>query len=218
MTYIWINPVVSSMYNPTKLNEFLQKHGYTRIEASSHWLDIVKDKYKDLSTQTSDTIIDVRCPKITSLVQEYHPSHTTFPNIEPILIHCGREISQREDLRGVKKLITTPCKALADMGNALQLEETHFIPWNDFVQELDCAPPSSLLEQSPIPPGFFEGLGLSIHSLSEESEIRRYFEQYQPNKVQLIELLFCKNGCHNGDGIRMCNNHDAKEKTDKKII
>lgn len=214
MAYIWINPVVNSMYEPAVLDAFLQKHGYTRVEASPHWIDTVKQKYKTLSTQAEHTIIDMRCPKIGELVKEYKPSPVTIPDIEPILIHCGREISERADLRGEEKIITTPCQALADMGNALYLEETRFIPWNSFVQETGSELPAPLLQESPIPPGFFDSLGIKLSSLSDESSIRHYFEQYQPSDIQLVEMLFCKNGCHNGDGVRMCENHVAKEKTD----
>lgn len=211
MAYIWINPVVNSMYEPAVLDEFLQKHGYTRIEASPHWIDAVKQKYKTLSKQTKHTIIDMRCPKIGELVTEYKPSPVTIPDIEPILIHCGRELSNRADLRGEEKIITTPCKALADMGNALCLEETRFIPWNVFVQEIGNTLPALTLGQSPIPPGFFEGLELKHTSISNEEDIRNYFKNYKPSDVQLVEMLFCKNGCHNGDGVRMCEKHEDKK-------
>ena len=40
--------------------------------------------------------------------------------------------------------------------------------------------------------------------LQGEEEIRNYFEKGIPNGVQLVEMLYCKDGCHNGDGIKRC--------------
>ena len=77
-----------------------------------------------------------------------------------------------------------------------------FVPWNKFVQsigeEMKNIPP----KKSPIPPGFFDGLGLNTASVTGEEDIRNYFRNYVPDEVQLVEMLFCKEGCHNGDGIR----------------
>jgi len=34
-----------------------------------------------------------------------------------------------------------------------------------------------------------------------EAEIREYFKDGVPADAELVEMLFCKDGCHNGDGI-----------------
>lgn len=205
MKYIWINPVTESMYNPDKLNAFLVRHGYERCTVSGDWLNIVKEKYKIAVSQTEHTVIDMRCPKIKELVEEYPmTSEVTIPDIKPILIHCAQEISGREDLRGKEKIITTPCQSLADMGNALGLEETYFIPWNQFLVSTGDFLEGMQQKESPIPPGFFEGTGIKTISITGEEEIRSYFEHYKSGEVQLVEMLFCKNGCHKGDGVRMC--------------
>lgn len=205
MAYIWINPVIDSMYEAYVLNEFLIKHGYKRFETSTDWLSIVKEKYRSAVEQTAHTVMDMRCPKIQELLEEQGiTSEVTFPEIEPILIHCGQEGSRREDLLDEEKIITTPCRALADMGNALGLKDTWFVPWNQFVKLIGAEPKGTTLRKSPIPPGFFDELGLKTVSLTGEDEIRNYFENYEPDEVQLVEMLFCKDGCHNGDGIRAC--------------
>ncbi|MCI5680344.1 MAG: hypothetical protein MR278_10290 [Bacteroidales bacterium] len=204
MKYIWINPVTESMYDPEILSAFLQKKGYETVTVSTDWANIVKGKYQDAVASASLPVVDMRCPKILGLLEKIGiPSSVTIPEIEPILIHCGREISQREDLRGTEKIITTPCKALADMGNALCLPETTFLPWNEFLcitgSTLAAVPP----KKSPIPPGFFEDLGFSCRSITGEKEIRELF-QNQTFETDLLELLFCEDGCHNGDGITGC--------------
>lgn len=205
MKYIWINPVTESMYESDELNAFLARHGYERITVSGDWLNIVKEKYKIAVSQTAQTVIDMRCPKIRELVEEYPMvSEVTIPDIHPILIHCAREISEREDLRGKEKMITTPCQSLADLGNALGLAETIFLPWNQFVASTGDSLEGKQQKESPIPPGYFEGTGIKTISITGEEEIRDYFENYESDEVQLVEMLFCKNGCHNGDGVRMC--------------
>lgn len=203
MAYIWINPVTDRMYEPDVLNEFLQQHGYKRFHTSSDWLTIVKEKYRLVTQQTTQTVIDVRCPKIKKLLGELEiATRITVPEINPILIHCGQEASERENLQGEEKIITTPCQALADMGNSLTLPKTRFISWNQFLKQIGSEPIGTAPNESPIPLGFFDKLGLKTVSITGEEEIRAYLKQGVPNHVQLVEMLYCKDGCHNGDGIK----------------
>ena len=204
MTYIWINPVTAKMYRPEVLHDFLDSHGYKRLETSTDWLTIVKEKYRTAVSQSPNTVMDVRCPKIKDMLDEMGIQKYTVPDINPILIHCGQEVSEREDLLEEEKIITTPCQALADMGNALALRNTRFVSWRRFLEQLGEEPAGILPKESPIPLGFFTELGLHTVSLSGEEEIRKYFANGIPGEVQLIEMLFCKDGCHNGDGIRVC--------------
>ena len=214
MAYIWINPVTAGMYEPELLKRFLCKHGYRQFHADTDWMKIVKEKYASVVSKSTNPVIDMRCPRIIEFVDEYHldkQHKITIPDIAPILIHCSEEASEREDLKNGEKIITTPCQSLANMGNALNLDNTCFVPWNRFLQELGDEPEGILPKESPIPPGFFEELNLRTVSISGEENIRKYFEQFVPGEVQLIELLYCQNGCHNGDGISRssCNRTSA---------
>ena len=205
MKYIWINPVTANMYEPAALQDHLASHGFIMVDASAHWLETVKEKYKRAVETAEHTVIDMRCPKIIGLLKAYElENQVAIPDIEPILIHCGREISRREDLQGSEKIITTPCQALADLGNSLGLPETTFLPWNQFLSAhgkgLTAAPP----KESPIPPGFFEKLICRKHSATGKEDICDLFEQFRPDAYDLIELLYCKEGCHNGDGVCGC--------------
>ena len=208
MAYIWINPVVDRMYEREVLETFLHKHGYERFDVAADWLNVVKEKYRDVVHRTNDNdiVIDMRCPKTKELLDEMGiETGVLFPDIHPILIHCGQEGSQREDLRDDEKIITTPCQALADKGNALGLENTKFVSWRVFLDMLGEQPEGHLPEQSPIPIGFFSELGVRTDSVTGEEEIRAYFEKFRMRReqgaVQLVEILYCKDGCHNGDGI-----------------
>lgn len=213
MTYIWINPVAEGMYEPKQLTAFLQKHSYEQVKVTGDWLNIVKEKYRALVNTSDRPVIDMRCPKTKQVLDEMGvTSKFTVPEIEPILIHCAREISAREDLQGEEKIITTPCQSLADMGNALQLPDTTFIPWNQFLAMLNAQRISNdeslttqQLQESPIPPGFFEDLELKTVSLTGEEDIREYFQNHKLQEttkdIQLMEMLFCCHGCHHGDGL-----------------
>ena len=202
MAYIWINPVTESMYEPKKLTDFLQKHGYKQVKVTGDWLNVVKEKYRIAVGEAMTAVIDMRCPKTKQLLDEMGvTAEFTVPTIEPILIHCAREISAREDLQGEEKIITTPCQALVDMGNALGLPDTSFIPWNRFLKTLSDQSGRDeeilairQLKESPIPLGFFEDLELKTVSLTGEEEIREYFQTQKSNEmaknIELVEILF----------------------------
>lgn len=207
MAYIWINPVVDRMYDADTLQTFLDRHGYKRFFTEQNWLSVVKEKYREILKQSTDVVMDMRCPKTKEVLEDLGVEQgVLFPEIHPILIHCGQEGSQREDLLDGEKIITTPCQALADMGNALGLKDTYFVSWRAFLESLGEQPEGILPKESPIPTGFFKELGVKTDSLTGEEEIRDYFERFLADgtkkEVQLIEMLYCKDGCHNGDGIR----------------
>ena len=130
------------------------------------------------------------------------------PAIEPILLHCAREIAGRPELWGEKKIITTPCQALADAGNELGLSDTEFIPWNRLLERLEPSRglgngnrlKAGALEESPIPPGFFSSLG-EVDSVTGPDAVERYLGRECWKGVKLVELLYCDGGCHNGDGV-----------------
>ena len=205
MKYIWINPVTRNMYDPDALQKFLSSPDYIMVEASSHWLETVKEKYKHAVETAERTLIDMRCPKIIDFIDAYElRDQVTIPDIEPILIHCARELSEREPLWGYEKIITTPCRALADLGNSLKLPDTTFIPWNQFLASLGDRLPVIPPKESPIPPGFFDELDCRKISVTEKENICDLFENFTPDAYHLIELLYCKDGCHNGDGICDC--------------
>jgi len=203
MPYVWINPVTESMYEQDVLNVFLEKHGYKRFQVTGDWLTIVKQKYGLAVSQATKTVIDVRCPKTKEMLEELGITSKVFiPDVKPILIHCGQEGSQRADLQEEEKIITTPCQALADMGNALGLKGTWFVPWNKFLKSIGSEPVANIPKESPIPPGFFEELGVKTVSITGEDKIREFFQNDISDGVELVEILFCEGGCHNGDGIK----------------
>ncbi len=104
------------------------------------------------------TLADARCPEAVRLLEEIQKEpenesgieNLKVAPIEPILLHCARELSTRPDLADGEKIITTPCQSLAVLGNSLGLENTRFIAWNRLAGgEVRVR----AIEDSPIPPG-----------------------------------------------------------------
>lgn len=204
MAYIFINPVVGNMYKKEELDELLLNNGYSRVEVETDWHKIVKEKYNETLKSTEKTLLDQRCPLAIDTISEYiNDEDTLIPQIDPILIHCGIELANREDLKGKKKIITTPCESLASYGNKKNLEDTVFISWKDFIKNLNSHNKSmvKMLDESPIPPGYFDSLEAKVTSLSGEENIVSYFKNNLHKKDDLVEMLYCTNGCNNGDGV-----------------
>ncbi|MBP3888088.1 MAG: hypothetical protein J6F30_10690 [Cellulosilyticum sp.] len=204
MKYIFINPVVDQMYVREKLDKVLLENGYQRVEVQTDWHKIVKEKYAKALKETNLTILDRRCPKAIETVSPYFDEKEMLePNIEPILIHCAIELATREDLKQYKKIITTPCESLATYGNKLGLENTEFISWKIFIKKLAQEVEGKQLNESPIPPGYFTDLNVKTTSLSTKESIENYFKKCLHKQDELVEMLYCHNGCNNGDGVLM---------------
>ncbi len=206
MNYIFINPVVDRMYDKEKLDNVLQKNGYERVNVTEDWHSIVKDKYKAAIEETNLPLLDRRCPMAVNHIKQYiEDKDVIVPPIEPILIHCGIELSERPSLKGKKKIITTPCESLADHGNELQLEDTVFISWKEFLKTLDAelSIRENALDESPIPLGYFSSLEAKVDSLSGKENIEEYFKREAYKGADLTEMLYCDGGCNSGDGVQI---------------
>ena len=204
-TYIWINPVTAGMYDPETLAELLRRHHCTPVCCEGDWVEAVRRKYLTLTSREGPVLSDTRCPMAAALVQELQRDLEEPPlrlaQVDPILIHAARELADREDLRVGPKLITTPCGALAELGNALGLPDTRFTAWNALLAEWGETPAARQLDASPIPPGFFDGTGVPVKKLTGKDEITAYVNAGLCGSEQLVEMLYCRDGCHNGDGV-----------------
>lgn len=174
MQYLWINPVSAGMCEEDSLKRFLERHGLTRVECRGDWGRIVRERY-EASLRAGVTLADARCPEAVRLLEEIQKEpenesgieNLKVAPIEPILLHCARELSTRPDLADGEKIITTPCQSLAVLGNSLGLENTRFIAWNRLAGgEVRVR----AIEDSPIPPGRAQKW-IAEHDAAQTAEI-----------------------------------------------
>lgn len=194
MKYIWLNPVVKAQYDENILEKFLTSKGFVEIFPREDHANIVREKYKKVLETSESNVCDMRCPKSVEIFQNQNKDWV-FPKIEPILIHVARELAGREDLLGVEKWIVTPCASLKNLGERLELKDTKFITWREFIERFSFTEEPKILHKSPIPMGFFKDLGETPEGESKGDGFKN------PTNRRIVESMFCKDGCHNGDGI-----------------
>ncbi|WP_101909803.1 hypothetical protein [Marasmitruncus massiliensis] len=200
--FLWINPVASEMYGTPELKEELAKKGFEIVTCRQDHIAAVKKKYR-LAIETAHTCVaDMRCPMAVSYIKKtYAPDFLEYPDIEPILMHCARELHERLSGKGFL-YITTPCTALRELGNSIGLPKVRFYTWAEFAQLEGIPLRRKILDISPIPPGFFAEYGKQAGVLDSREKIDLHFSSLpKPTEKKVLELLYCPRGCHNGDGV-----------------
>lgn len=191
--YIWLNPIVISSYNLLDSQTVLSIKKYTIVYPKKNHAEIVLNKYKNLE-KNSKPILNQRCPLISDYFQKNNID-VNFYNIDPILISTAKELSSDEKLSNGVKIITTPCTALAQQGNNLKLKNTFFLTWDFFCLINNIHINGEKLANSPVPLGFFDKISNKVLKLTGNFQIKNL------NNYEIIEGLYCENGCHNGDGV-----------------
>ncbi len=199
---VWLNPVVKNIYDFAALKEILQNKGFSVVECEKDHVNSVKNAYKNALAQ-KELIYDSRCPRAVNFIRANFKEQAAFiSNLNPILIESAMELSAK--LKEDEWLyVTTPCEDLAELGRGLNLARTTFLTWKSFKEQNEINLDMKRLGASPIPPGFFINLGVKTLSLSSKERIENAFSYKfsELKNYQIIELLYCENGCHNGDGL-----------------
>jgi len=199
---VWLNPVVKNIYDFAALKEILQDKGFSVVECEKDYVKSVKNAYKNALAQ-SELIYDSRCPRAVNFIRaNFKEQADLISNLNPILIESALELSAK--LKENEWLyVTTPCEELAQLGRGLNLARTTFLTWRSFREQNAINLNMRSIEQSPIPPGFFTNLGVKTLSLSSKERIENAlsYKFSELKNYQIIELLYCENGCHNGDGL-----------------
>ncbi|WP_314990262.1 hypothetical protein [uncultured Campylobacter sp.] len=199
---VWLNPVVKNIYDFAALKEILQDKGFSVVECVKDHVQSVKNAYKNGLTQ-SELIFDSRCPRAVNFVRaNFKEQAALISNLNPILIESAIELSSK--LKEDERLyVTTPCEDLAELGRGLNLERTTFLTWKSFREQNAINLKMHNIEQSPVPPGFFANLGVKTLSLGSKEKIKNTlsYKFSELKNYRIIELLYCENGCHNGDGL-----------------
>ena len=199
---VWLNPVVKNIYDFAALKEILQNKGFSVIECEKDHIKSVKNAYKNALAQ-SELIYDSRCPRAVNFIRtNFKEQAALISNLNPILIESAIELSSK--LKEDEWLyVTTPCEDLAELGRGLNLARITFLTWKSFRGQNEINLEMKRLGTSPIPPGFFTNLGVKTLSLSSKEKIENAlsYKFSELKNYQIIELLYCENGCHNGDGL-----------------
>ena len=199
---VWLNPVVKSIYELTALKKSLQDKGFSVMECEKDHVQSVKNAYKNSLSQ-KELIFDSRCPRAVNFIRANFKEHAALiSNLNPILIESATELSAK--LKEDEWLyVTTPCEDLAELGRGLNLARTTFLTWKSFKEQNEINLEMKRLEASPVPPGFFTNLGVKTLSLGSKEKIENTlsYKFSELKNYQIIELLYCENGCHNGDGL-----------------
>ena len=199
---VWLNPVVKNIYDFAALKEILREKGFSVMECEKDHIKSVKNAYKNALAQ-KELIYDSRCPRAVNFIRENFKEQAAFiSNLNPILIESAMELSAK--LKEDEWLyVMTPCEDLAELGRGLNLARTTFLTWKSFREQNEINLEMKRLGASPIPPGFFTNLGVKTLSLGSKEKIQNAlsYKFSELKNYQIIELLYCKNGCHNGDGL-----------------
>lgn len=199
---VWLNPVVKNIYDFVALKEILQNKGFSVVECEKDHVNSVKNAYKNALAQ-KELIYDSRCPRAVNFIRaNFKEQAALISNLNPILIESAIELSAK--LKEDEWLyVTTPCEDLAELGRGLNLARTTFLTWKSFKEQNEINLEMKRLGASPIPPGFFTNLGVKTLSLGSKEKMQNAlsYKFSELKKYQIIELLYCENGCHNGDGL-----------------
>ena len=199
---VWLNPVVKNIYDFAALKEILQNKGFSVAECEKDHVNSVKNAYKNALAQ-KELIYDSRCPRAVNFIRaNFKEQVDLISNLNPILIESALELSAK--LKEDEWLyVTTPCEDLAELGRGLNLARTTFLTWKSFKEQNEINLEMKRLGASPIPPGFFTNLGVKTLSLGSKEKIQNAlsYKFSELKNYQIIELLYCENGCHNGDGL-----------------
>lgn len=202
--YLWINPVAEKMYDRyvKVIEETLIDKGYILVSCDPQ-LDYVKNQYKIHFENSTNTILDCRCPETIKLLKEHDlTKEYDVPEIEPILVRTSRVLYDKyvKD-EGDMLIITCPCTQLRDFTSEKlkDKKEVTVFTWKEFI-ESEGLRSLGKIEASPIPLGFFDDSFENVLKLSSEEEILSNIGN-NDRKYDIIEMLYCKDGCNNGDGL-----------------
>lgn len=206
--FLWINPVAEKTYGDdiNKIKNKLLDKGYIIASCDSQ-ISYVKNQYIDYSKNVTNTILDCRCPEAINLLKRKNLiNEFNVPDIEPILVRTSRVLYEKyiknpDDVL----IITCPCTQLRDFTRSKlgHGENIKVYTWKEFAESIGIKSLGKI-DKSPIPLGFFQSAFTNIIEVSEENEIIKEIKNIKNNtleKPEIVEMLYCKDGCNNGDGL-----------------
>jgi hypothetical protein len=208
-SYLFINPVVAAMAGDEYPSILMQISalGYNSLGCPDA-PDLVHSAHETaLHDASARPLIDQRCPLIRQIVLQDYPALADQLVVTPsILLTCARELHEKYVAAAPEKsslTVITPCQALADAGDEIGLPSLTFLTWNQFARQHALPNRLKPIDQSPIPPGFFQFDNFTVLETSGESAVRKALADAAAQRcpADFLELLYCERGCHNGDGM-----------------
>lgn len=209
--FVWLNPVIDRMAGNDypALLEAIESRGYT-VATCTEALPEVREAYRShLGRSPVKPLIDARCPRITSVIREKFPRLSAqIAPIQPILIVCAGILYRRHVAPNPRKAsltVITPCSDLEDYGKALFGDRIRFKTWKAFQRDEGLMQLFPRADASPVPPGFFAYPGVRVLERNGAENVTDLLGRVEGKRldpqVEILELLYCRDGCHNGDGV-----------------
>ncbi|MBP2637080.1 MAG: hypothetical protein H6Q72_2987 [Firmicutes bacterium] len=207
--YIWINPVVEAMAGSLypAIQQQITARGYTLVLCSSG-LETVRQEYLQcLQANVGRLTIDTRCPLVRSMIERDYPALKPYQaQVLPILMVCAQDLYEKyvkPSQSHADLTMVTPCSSLVELGNDKLGNVARFLTWIDFCREQKISFGLPRATSSPIPPGYFRFPEYRILEASGPDAVKRLLDKttIHTGDADLLELLYCDNGCHNGDGV-----------------
>jgi iron only hydrogenase large subunit-like protein len=209
--FLWLNPIVEKMIAKEwdSVLRILAQKGYTVVQCTTGAAKIHDAYLRYISTALAKPVIDARCPKVAALIKHKYPSLSAHvAPIAPILSACAEELFNEyvgSCPERARLTVVAPCTALADEGCVRFGHKIRFVTWTQFSKEISDLKIYPRLISSPVPPGYFRSLGSQVIEANGESRVNEVLQlacagHISPS-VNLLEMLYCEGGCHNGDGV-----------------
>lgn len=203
-----LNPVIQRILNEqdyqSLLDRIKNRCGHLVADSTPGITEVKKLYQKWLARSDKFPVIDSRCPAIIKMIKNEFPGLIELlAPIDPILITGAKmrleEFKNEADILS----IVSPCRSFIvdfELDNKLKFAKTLIVPWRMFKVSVDFFAPQKKIENSPVPLGFFDNLGVKVYSASGKENCKKLLKNY-PTDAELLELLWCEGGCHNGDGL-----------------
>jgi len=212
--------------HPRQLVSALHKLGFARVEETAWAAELVAYQHIKMLETHPKPLLTSSCPAIVSLIEIYYPE--VIPHlsqvVSPMIAH-GRMLKSEhgEDIRVV---FIGPCiakkKEMVDVPGAIDVVLT-FEELKQWLEEeniqVDSLPKEEFANERPqwsrtfpLEGGLFKTASLSSDMLSPEvlaisgvekcMELLKDFDKDILQRINIIEMLACSEGCINGAGIK----------------
>ena len=211
--------------HPGQIISALHKLGFARVEETAWAAELVACQHMKILETSPKPLLTTSCPAIVSLVEIYYPEAIPHLSrvVSPMIAH-GRVLKTNE--KNIRVVFIGPCVAkkreMIDIPGAIDGVLT-FEELKQWLEEENISIDSLAKEEFanerpewarvfPLEGGLLKTASLSSDMLSQEvltisgvEKCREFLKDFGKNtrqKITIIEMLACPEGCINGAGIK----------------